>query len=99
MNDRGQVPAAVELIRAKRDGQRLPDRHIRWLFDSYLRGEVADEQMSALLMAIYFRGLDQAELRAWTAAMIDSGERLDLAGAAGRRWTSTPPAGSATRCR
>jgi thymidine phosphorylase len=81
MNDRGQVPAAVELIRAKRDGQRLPDRHIRWLFDSYLRGEVADEQMSALLMAIYFRGLDQAELRSWTAAMIDSGERLDLAGA------------------
>ena len=81
MNDRGQVPAAVELIRAKRDGQRLPDRHIRWLFDSYLRGEVADEQMSALLMAVYFRGLDQAELRSWTAAMIDSGERLDLAGA------------------
>ena len=81
MNDRGQVPAAVELIRAKRDGQRLPDQHIRWLFDSYLRGEVADEQMSALLMAIYFRGLDQAELRSWTAAMIDSGERLDLAGA------------------
>jgi len=81
MNDRGQMPAAVELIRAKRDGQRLPDQHIRWLFDSYLRGEVADEQMSALLMAIYFRGLDQAELRSWTAAMIDSGERLDLAGA------------------
>jgi len=75
------MPAAVELIRAKRDGQRLPDQHIRWLFDSYLRGEVADEQMSALLMAIYFRGLDQAELRSWTAAMIDSGERLDLAGA------------------
>ena len=81
MNDRGQVPAAVDLIRAKRDGHRLPDQHIRWLFDSYLRGEVADEQMSALLMAIYFRGLDQAELRSWTAAMIDSGERLDLAGA------------------
>jgi len=77
----GQAPAAVELIRAKRDGQRLPDRHIRWLFDGYLRGEVADEQMSALLMAIYFRGLDQAELRSWTGAMIDSGERLDLAGA------------------
>jgi thymidine phosphorylase len=81
MNDPGHAPTAVELIRAKRDGQQLPGQHIRWLFDGYLRGEVADEQMSALLMAIYFRGLDQAELRAWTAAMVDSGERLDLAGA------------------
>jgi thymidine phosphorylase len=81
MNDPGHAPTAVELIRAKRDGQPLPGQHIRWLFDGYLRGEVADEQMSALLMAIYFRGLDQAELRAWTAAMVDSGERLDLAGA------------------
>ena len=81
MNDLGHAPTAVELIRAKRDGQQLPGQHIRWLFDGYLRGEVADEQMSALLMAIYFRGLDQAELRAWTAAIVDSGERLDLAGA------------------
>ena len=81
MNDQGHLPTAVELIRAKRDGQQLPGQHIRWLFDGYLRGEVADEQMSALLMAIYFRGLDQSELRAWTAAMVDSGERLDLAGA------------------
>src|SRR6185503_18072754 len=46
----------------------------------YTGGQVAEEQMSALLMAIYFRGLDPAELRAWTAAMIDSGERLDLSG-------------------
>jgi thymidine phosphorylase len=81
MNDHGHMPTAVELIRAKRDGQELPGQHIRWLFDGFLRGEVADEQMSALLMAIYFRGLDQAELRSWTAAMVDSGERLDLAGA------------------
>ena len=73
----------VELIRAKRDGGPLTGAQIRWLIDAYLRGEVADEQMSALLMAIYFRGLDQAELRAWTAAMVDSGERLDLS-AAGR---------------
>ncbi len=74
---------AVDLIRAKRDGARLDDGQIRWVIDAYLRGLVAEEQMAALLMAIYFRGLDQAELRAWTAAMIDSGERLDLA-AAGR---------------
>jgi thymidine phosphorylase len=72
------MPDAVSLIRAKRDGQRLADDDIRWLFEAYARHEVADEQMSALLMAIYFRGLDGAELRTWTAAMIDSGNRLDL---------------------
>jgi thymidine phosphorylase len=69
---------AVSLIRAKRDGQRLADADIKWLFEAYARHEVADEQMSALLMAIYFRGLDRAELRTWTAAMIASGDRLDL---------------------
>ncbi len=69
---------AVTLIRAKRDGLRLADDDIRWLFEAYAQGEVADEQMSALLMAIYFRGLDSQELRTWTAAMIASGERLDL---------------------
>ena len=72
------VTDAATLIRAKRDGNRLADDDIRWLFDAYARGEVADEQMSALLMAIYFRGLDGAELRTWTAAMIASGDRLDL---------------------
>jgi thymidine phosphorylase len=72
------VTDAVTLIRTKRDGYRLSDDDIRWLFEAYARGEVADEQMSALLMAIYFRGLDGAELRTWTAAMIASGDRLDL---------------------
>jgi thymidine phosphorylase len=72
------VTDAVSVIRAKRDGQRLADDDIRWLFEAYARHEVADEQMSALLMAVYFRGLDGAELRTWTAAMIDSGDRLDL---------------------
>jgi len=72
------VTDAVSLITAKRDGHRLADDDIRWLFDAYATGEVADEQMSALLMAIFFRGLDRAELRTWTAAMIASGDRLDL---------------------
>jgi thymidine phosphorylase len=72
------VTDAVSLIRAKRDGLKLTDDEIRWLFGAYARHEVADEQMSALLMAIYFRGLDGAELRTWTAAMIASGDRLDL---------------------
>ena len=71
---------AVSLIRAKRDGLTLGGDDIRWLFEAYARHEVADEQMSALLMAIYFRGLDGAELRTWTAAMIASGDRLDLSG-------------------
>ena len=72
------MPDVVELIRAKRDGGRLADGQIRWLIDAYTGGVVADEQMSALLMAICIRGLDPAELRTWTAAMIESGERLDL---------------------
>ena len=73
---------AATMIRAKRDGHRLADDDIRWLFEAYARHEVADEQMSALLMAIYFRGLDGAELRTWTAAMVASGDRLDLSGIA-----------------
>jgi thymidine phosphorylase len=72
------VTDAVTLIRAKRDGYRLSDDDIRWLFGAYAKGEVADEQMSALLMAVYFQGLDGAELRTWTAAMTASGDRLDL---------------------
>jgi thymidine phosphorylase len=75
------APAAVDIIRAKRDGVALASQDIQWVIGAYLRGEVAEEQMSALLMAIYFRGLSAGELRAWTAAMIDSGERLDLTGA------------------
>jgi len=77
------VTDAVSLIHAKRDNRRpLTEAEIGWLFAAYAGGEVADEQMAALLMAIYFNGLDGAELRAWTGAMIDSGERLNLAGAA-----------------
>jgi thymidine phosphorylase len=72
------MPDAVELIRAKRDGGRLSAADIGWAISAYTSGEIADEQMSALLMAIFFRGLDPAELQAWTDAMISSGERLEL---------------------
>jgi thymidine phosphorylase len=72
------MPEVIDLILAKRDGRRLADDEIRWLIAAYARGQVADEQMSALLMAVYFHGLDQAELRTWTAAMVASGDRLDL---------------------
>jgi thymidine phosphorylase len=68
----------VDLIRAKRDGRALTGDEIRWLIAAYTGGAVADEQMSALLMAVYFQGLSPGELRAWTAAMVSSGERLDL---------------------
>ena len=72
------MPDTIDLILAKREGRRLADDGIRWLIGAYARGDVPDEQMSALLMAIYFRGLEPAELRTWTEAMIDSGDRLDL---------------------
>jgi thymidine phosphorylase len=74
------MPDVVDLIRAKRDGGRLSAADIGWLIGAYTRADIADEQMSALLMAIYFRGLDAAELAAWTDAMISSGERLELGG-------------------
>lgn len=69
---------AVDLIRTKRDGGRLSDAEVRWFIDSYTHGRIADEQASAMLMAIVFRGLDPAELSEWTAAMIDSGDRMNL---------------------
>jgi thymidine phosphorylase len=79
------VPDVVTLIRAKRDNERpLTEAEIEWLFRAYLAGQVADEQMSALLMAIYFNGMSAAELRAWTGAMIASGERLDLSALPGK---------------
>ncbi|MEU8661005.1 thymidine phosphorylase [Actinoplanes philippinensis] len=70
--------AAVDVIRAKRDGHVLTDAQIDWVVDAYTRGVVADEQMSALAMAILLRGMTPAEIARWTAAMIASGERLDL---------------------
>jgi thymidine phosphorylase len=72
------TPEPVELIRAKRDGQALDPAAIRTLIAAYTRGQVPEEQMSALLMAIYFQGLQPDELQAWMGAMIDSGGRLDL---------------------
>jgi len=70
--------AAVDVIRAKRDGHELSDEQIDWVIDAYTRGEVADEQMSALAMAILLNGMSGTEIARWTAAMIASGERLDL---------------------
>jgi thymidine phosphorylase len=69
---------AVEVIAAKRDRHRIPDAQIDWVIDAYTRGAVAEEQMSALAMAILLNGMEPSELARWTDAMIASGERLDL---------------------
>jgi thymidine phosphorylase len=69
---------AISVIRTKRDRGRLTDAQIDWVVDAYTRGEVADEQMSALAMAILLNGMDRAETARWTAAMIAGGERLDF---------------------
>jgi pyrimidine-nucleoside phosphorylase len=69
---------AAELIRRKRDGGSLAPEEIRELIAAYTRGELPDYQAAALLMAIYFRGLEPHELEAWTDAMLHSGEVLDL---------------------
>ncbi|MDE0777823.1 thymidine phosphorylase [Nocardioides sp.] len=69
---------AVEVILAKRNGGTLTDSQIDWVIDAYTRGDVADEQMSALAMAILLNGMQRAEISRWTAAMIASGERMDF---------------------
>jgi thymidine phosphorylase len=66
------------VIRMKRDGGVLSDAAIDWVIDAYTHGRVADEQMSALLMAIYLRGMTQPEIVRWTAAMVASGQRMDF---------------------
>ncbi|HLV04318.1 thymidine phosphorylase [uncultured Georgenia sp.] len=70
----------VDIIRTKRDGGTLTPAEIDWVVDAYTRGVVADEQMSALAMAIFLRGMDRDEIFRWTAAMIASGERMDFSG-------------------
>jgi thymidine phosphorylase len=69
---------AVDLIERKRDGGTLQSDEIAWLIKAYTGGSVADYQMSAMAMAIFLNGLDQAELNAWTDSMLHSGEVLDF---------------------
>jgi len=70
----------VDLIKTKRDGGSLSTAQIDWLVDAYTRGYVADEQMSAMTMAIFLNGMGRDEIRDLTMAMIASGERLDFSG-------------------
>ncbi len=66
----------VDVIHAKRDGGRLSDEQIDWVLAAYTRGDVADEQMASLAMAILLNGMEPDEIARWTQAMIDSGEVL-----------------------
>ncbi|MFC1569020.1 pyrimidine-nucleoside phosphorylase [bacterium] len=68
----------VELITKKRDGKFLSESEIQWLINSYTQGQIPDYQMSAMLMAIYFQGMDQNEMATLTQSMIDSGKSVDL---------------------
>ena len=66
------------LIERKRDGGRLEPQEVREIVLAHAEGKVPDYQMAALLMAMYFRGLDPSEMNAMMEAMLESGKRLDL---------------------
>ncbi len=70
--------SAIDVIVTKRDGGQLSEEQIHWIVEGYTAGRVADEQMAALAMAILLRGMTPEEIAHWTAAMIASGERMDL---------------------
>jgi thymidine phosphorylase len=68
---------AVEVLAAKRDHQELTDAQIDWFVDAYVRNVIAEEQMSAMAMAILLNGMNRREIVRWTKAYIDSGETMD----------------------
>jgi thymidine phosphorylase len=68
----------VDLIRTKRDRGVLSTAQIDWMIDAYTRGYIADEQMSAMTMAIFLNGMERTEIRDLTLAMINSGERMNF---------------------
>ncbi|MDE2386222.1 MAG: thymidine phosphorylase [Actinomycetales bacterium] len=72
--------SAVELIIKKREHGELSTAEIQWLVENYTSGSVADEQMSAMAMAILLNGMNRREIRDLTVAMVNSGERLDYSG-------------------
>jgi pyrimidine-nucleoside phosphorylase len=72
-----------EIIKMKRDGGTLPDDAVRQFVVNFVRGEVSDAEMAAFLMAVYYKGLSEAETSALTEAMVASGDTLDLSGIRG----------------
>src|SRR5690606_38226528 len=75
---------AIDVIRAKRDGDPVGEEPLRWLVDAFTRGHVTDAQMAAFAMATLLNGMSREETRVLTDAMIASGERMSFAGL-GRR--------------
>ncbi|GAA4606816.1 thymidine phosphorylase [Actinoallomurus liliacearum] len=71
---------AVDVIRTKRDRGELSDEQIDWTISAYTEGVIAEEQMSALAMAILLNGMSRREVARWTDAMLRSGERMDWSG-------------------
>jgi pyrimidine-nucleoside phosphorylase len=76
---------AYEIIHAKREGKAIPAAEIAALVDGFTRGEVPEYQMSAFCMAVFFRGMDDAEVGALTEAMLRSGDVLDLSDVPGAK--------------
>ncbi|ALC81482.1 MULTISPECIES: pyrimidine-nucleoside phosphorylase [Bacillus] len=68
----------VDIIQDKRNGKELSDEQIDFFIQGYTNGEIPDYQASALLMAIYFKGMSPKETALFTQSMVDSGEKLDL---------------------
>ncbi len=66
------------LIAKKRDGKKLSRKEIYWFINSFLKKEISDSQMSSLLMAIFFRGMDTKEISSLVSIMIESGSKLDF---------------------
>jgi len=67
-----------DIIKKKRDGFDLSDEEINFIIGGYVRGEVPDYQISAFLMAVYFKGMNHRETLTLTQVIADSGEKLDL---------------------
>ena len=68
----------VDIIRKKRDGGSLTKEEIDFFINGYVKGEIPDYQVSALMMAIFFKGMNDEETGNLTLAMLHSGEKLDL---------------------
>ncbi|KKB36438.1 pyrimidine-nucleoside phosphorylase [Bacillus thermotolerans] len=68
----------VDLIQKKRDGQQLSTEEIQWIIEGYTNDTIPDYQISALMMAIYFKGMTEQERADLTMAMVASGDQIDL---------------------
>ena len=79
------APRAVDIIRAKRDGETLSEAALAAFVEGYTRGDIPDYQAAAFVMAVYFQGMVPEELAAWTRLMLHSGEVLDLGEIPGRK--------------